>query len=124
MSDTYQIQTYTYTDPSGDQKTGYLKIFYNAQGQPTGQEDEYYGMGAEEWLRYQGFTSLRLLTLSDLEKKLQAAGKTSPKLNAARTWIDGILMEYAMNPQDKLFWANAPYPFEEIVQEALTILNS
>jgi hypothetical protein len=125
MSDTYKIESYTYTDPqSGQQKTGYLKVFYNAQGEPTGQEDEYYGMGAEEWLVYNGFTSLRLLTLLDLEGKLTAAGKTSPKVNSIRAWINSILMEYAVDQADRLTWDAPDYTFQETVQEALTILNS
>jgi hypothetical protein len=115
MSDTYKIESYTYTDPqSGQQKTGYLKVFYNAQGEPTGQEDEYYGMGAEEWLVYNGFTSLRLT----------AAGKTSPKVNSIRAWINSILMEYAVDQADRLTWDAPDYTFQETVQEALTILNS
>lgn len=125
MSDKYEIQSYTYTDPvSGDQKTGYLKVYFNERGEPTGEEQAYYGMGAEEWLVYNGFTSLRLLTLLDLEGKLIAAGKTSLKVNSIRAWINAILMEYAVDQTDRLTWDAPDYTFQETVQEALTILNT
>jgi hypothetical protein len=125
MSDRYEIQSYTYTDPADQQqKTGYLKVYFNERGEPTGEEQGYTGMGAEQWLVYNGFTSLRLLTLFDLESKLTAAGKSSPKVTAVRAWINGILSEYAMDQSDKLFWGDPPYTFEETVQEALSILNS
>jgi len=125
MSAKYEIQSYTYVDSvTGDQKTAYLKVYYDEQGQPTGEEQAYYGMGAEAWLNYKGYTSIRLLTLFDLEAKLIAAGKTAPKLVSIRNWINGILLEYAADPQDKLFWPDPQYTFEETVQEALNILNT
>jgi hypothetical protein len=125
MSDRYEIQSYTYTDPADQQqKTGYLKVYFNERGEPTGEEQGYTGMGAEEWLVYNGFTSLRLLTLLDLEGKLAAAGKTSPKVNSIRAWINAILMEYAVDQADKLTWDAPDYTFQETVQEALSILNT
>lgn len=125
MSLKYQIQPYTYIDPlSQQEKTRYMKITLNAQGELTGEEQDYTGMSAEEWLNYKDYTSLRLLTLLDLETKLNQAGKSSPKVTATRNWINSIVMEYALNPENKLFWANPQYTFEETLQEALSILNS
>lgn len=125
MSAKYTITQHPYTDPvTGQQKIEYIKVYQNEFGQPTGEEQAYYGMGAEEWLNFKQYTSLRLLTLLDLESKLTAAGKSSPKVTAVRAWINGILAEYAMDQSDKLFWGDPPYTFEETVQEALSILNS
>jgi hypothetical protein len=79
---------------------------------------------AEQFLNQSGFSSIRLLTLLDIEGKLKSAGKSSPKMDAVRTWIDSILMQFAMNPEPKSDWPTRPYLFEETVQEALSILNS
>lgn len=121
----YTITQHPYTDPNtGEQKVEYIKVYFNDRGEPTGEEQAYYGMGAEEWLNFKEYTSLRLLTLLDLESKLATASKSSPKVTAVRGWINGILSEFAINPADKLFWGEPPYSFEETVQEALSILNS
>jgi hypothetical protein len=121
----YTITQHPYVDPNtGEQKIEYIKVYFNDRGEPTGEEQAYYGMGAEEWLQFKGYTSLRLLTLLDLEGKLAAAGKSSPKVNSVRGWINGILAEFATNPADKLFWDEPPFTFEETVQEALAELSA
>ena len=78
---------------------------------------------AEDWLSICGYTSIRLLTLTDVEFKLNAAGKTAPKLAAVRSWVDSVLMRFAANPIAQSGWTDQPYEFEETVQEALNILN-
>jgi hypothetical protein len=119
------ITDYSFFNPvTQQQQDGHTKVYLDASGNPTGEEEEYYGMSAEAWLSYKGYTSIRLLTLLDIERKLQNAGKTSPKLNSVRSWIDAILMEFAMDPSPKIAWDESPYTFEETLQEALSILNS
>ena len=119
----FDLVTYTYTDELDVEKTGMLIKYKNESGDFTGEEEEYYGMSAEAWISYKGYTSIRLLTLFDIERKLEAAGKTAPKLTSVRRWIDAILMQFALNPAPKLEWDECPYTFEETLQEAISILN-
>lgn len=79
---------------------------------------------AEDHLAAQGYTPLRLLTCLDLEGKLRATGKASPKLAAVRQWLDGLTLAAAANPDDsRPDWPNAPHPFDQVLAEALTALN-
>ena len=119
----FDLVTYTYTDELDVEKTGMLIKYKNESGDFTGEEEEYYGMSAEAWISYKGYTSIRLLTLFDIERKLEAAGKTAPKLTSVRRWIDAVLMQFALNPAPKLEWDECPYTFEETLQEAISILN-
>ena len=119
----FDLVPYTYTDELDAEKTGTLIKYKNESGDFTGEEEEYYGMSAEAWISYKGYTSIRLLTLFDIERKLEAAGKTAPKLTSVRRWIDAILMQFALNPAPKLEWDECPYTFEETLQEAISILN-
>jgi hypothetical protein len=121
----FTIRNYTFFNPVTQQdQDGHIKVYLDASGNPTGEEEEYYGMSAEAWLSYKGYTSIRLLTLLDIERKLEVAGKTAPKLTAVRGWIDSILMQFAIHPEPKISWDEPPYEFEPTLQEALTILNS
>jgi len=79
---------------------------------------------AEQWIDNQGFSSLRLITLLDLEGKLTAANKTAVKLQSVRGWMDSLLSAYVQNPLPKLTWNPAPFTFEETVQEAFQVLAS
>jgi len=79
---------------------------------------------AEEWLGEQGYRSIRLITLLDLEGKLAAAGKTSAKLTAVRAWIDGVLAAFVSNPAPKNDWTPAPFGFEETTAEAFAVLTT
>jgi hypothetical protein len=80
---------------------------------------------AEEHLAAQGYTPLRLLTCLDLEGKLRAIGKSSPKLAAVRQWLDTLILAAAANPDNaRPDWPAAPHPFEAVLAEALTALNS
>lgn len=121
----FTIRNYSFYNPAtGQQQDGHTKVYLDDAGNPTGDEEEYTGMSAEAWLAYKGYTSIRLLTLLDIERKLEAAGKTAPKLTSVRGWIDAVLMQFAMNPAPQLEWDECPYTFEETLQEALGILNS
>jgi hypothetical protein len=78
---------------------------------------------AEEHLGQQGYTPLRLLTCLDLEAKLRATGKASPKLAAVREWLDSLTLAAAANPDNaRPDWPSAPFPFDAVVQEAITQL--
>jgi hypothetical protein len=80
---------------------------------------------AEDHLSAQGYTPLRLLTCLDLEGKLRATGTTSPKLASVRQWIDALTLAAAANPDEaRPDWPSAPFPFEQVLSEALTIINS
>jgi len=80
---------------------------------------------AEEHLTAESYTPLRLLTCLDLEGKLWKANATSPKLAAVRTWLDNLTLAAAANPDEaRPDWPAAPHPFEQVLAEALTALNS
>jgi hypothetical protein len=80
---------------------------------------------AEKWLDREGYTPLRLLTCLDIEGKLNAAGKASPKLSAVRQWLDSITVYVASNPVESRYdWGAAPFQFDQVLSEALTIINS
>jgi len=80
---------------------------------------------AEAHLAQQGYTPLRLLTCLDLEVKLLATGKASPKLAAVRTWLDNLTLAAAANPDEaRPDWPAAPHPFDQVLAEALAALNS
>jgi hypothetical protein len=77
---------------------------------------------AEEWLVSEGFSSVRLITLLDLERQLAQAGASSPKLTAVRAWINGILAAFVQDSTPKNDWPAAPFTFEATTQEAFGIL--
>jgi hypothetical protein len=77
---------------------------------------------AEEWLNKMGYTSIRLITLLDLENKLRLENKESIKLMEVRAWIDSVLAIYIQDPTPDNDWTEPPHNFEETVQEAFTLL--
>jgi len=80
---------------------------------------------AEDHLAAEGYTPIRLLTCLDIEGKLNAAGKASPKLSAVRQWLDSITVYVASNPVESRYdWGAAPFQFDQVLSEALTIINS
>jgi hypothetical protein len=79
---------------------------------------------AEDWLAAQGYSSVRLITLLDLEAKLAGANKTSAKMTVVRSWIDGLLAAFVLDPAPKNNWPPAPFTFEQTTQEAFTELTS
>jgi hypothetical protein len=78
---------------------------------------------AEKHIEREGFPAIRLVTLMDLEGKLAEAGKTSAKLVAVRSWLDAVLGAFAANPEPRNDWPEAPFGFEETVQEAVEDLQ-
>ena len=79
---------------------------------------------AEEWLTIQGYSSMRLVTLLDLENKLHAASRNSPKLTATRTWINGILAAFIEHDSHRDNWPPAPFGFQETTTEAFATLTA
>jgi hypothetical protein len=77
---------------------------------------------AEQWINAQGYSSIRLITLLDLEVKLNALNRSSSKLQAVRSWIDTLLATYVQNQSSQVNWTAAPFSFEETVQEAFQAL--
>lgn len=78
---------------------------------------------AEAWLAAQSYTPLRLLTCLDIEAKLAAASKVSPKLASVRQWLDTITLLAAPEPDaQRSDWTASPYSFAEASQEALAVL--
>jgi hypothetical protein len=67
---------------------------------------------------------MRLLGLKDLEEKLVAAGRMSPKLEANRAWISGVLGLYATGLRPRSDWPEPPHRFEEVFQEAAFVLGA
>jgi hypothetical protein len=79
---------------------------------------------AAEWVDQQGFAGNRSTTMLYLKLKLDAASKSSPKLNAVQAWLDGMIAAGVTAPEEQRNdWPTSPYTFEQASQEALTILN-
>jgi hypothetical protein len=78
---------------------------------------------ANAWLEKEGYGPTQLVTLLDLTAQLQAAGKSSEKLNAVKMWTNMILAEYVQSDTPKEDWGNPPFLFSETVTEAFNILN-
>lgn len=80
---------------------------------------------ADQWVDAQGFDGKRPTTCLYLLLQLQAAGKSSPKLSAVQSWMDGMIAAGVMNPDQQLSdYPAAPYSFAEASGEALAVLNS
>jgi hypothetical protein len=81
-------------------------------------------MSASEWVDAQGFSGNRTTTMLYLKLKLDAAGKTSPKLASVQQWLDALIVAGVTAPDERRNdWPASPYTFEEASAEALTILN-
>lgn len=79
---------------------------------------------AADWVDAQGFTGNRTTTLLYLKLKLDAADKSSPKLNAVQAWLDGMIAAGVTAPEEQRNdWPATPYTFEEASSEALFQLN-
>jgi hypothetical protein len=77
---------------------------------------------AEEWTTEQGFGGNRPTTLLYQKLRLDAAGKSSPKLTAVQSWLDGMITSGLALAASN--WPAAPHSFEDCLTETLTILNS
>lgn len=78
---------------------------------------------AGEWLELVGFGSSQQPTLIYLKLQLQAAGKSSAKLEATEQYLNQMLAIFATDPQPRCDWENPPYPFNEVVADVMYILH-
>jgi hypothetical protein len=78
---------------------------------------------ANEWLASQGYDSVILIALLDLENKLKEQNKSSSKLTSVRNWINGILSEYIFDSEPKSDWQQPPFNPQETIAEAFAELN-
>jgi hypothetical protein len=79
---------------------------------------------AAEWVDLQKFDGNRPTTLLYLKLQLDAAQKTSPKLAAVQSWLDGMIVAGVTAPdQRQSAWPVAPFSFEQASQEALAVLS-
>jgi hypothetical protein len=119
-----KIEEYTFFNTvTGKNQTQKSIVTFGPNGERLNEED-YYGSTAEEWLNFEEYTAMRLISLLDAEAKLLAAGKSSPKLNAVRSWINQIMAGYVANPQPRNDWTVAPFHYQETIDEAFNILNT
>lgn len=77
---------------------------------------------AEEWTDSQGYGGNRSTTLLYQKLRLDAAAKSSPKLNAVQGWLDGMIASGLAPAASN--WPAAPHSFEETLTETLITLNS
>lgn len=78
---------------------------------------------AGEWLDHVGFGSNQQPTLIYLKLQLQAAGKSSAKLEATEQYLNQMLAIFATDPQPRCDWENPPYQFNEVVADVMYILH-
>lgn len=79
---------------------------------------------AGEWLEIVGFGAASQPTLIYIKLQLQAAGKSSDKLQATEQFMNTVLGLYAMNAVPRCDWEQPPYQFQEVVAECMTILHT
>jgi hypothetical protein len=89
---------------------------YKQQPKPT--------YSAGEWLDMVGIGSSQQPTLIYLKMKLQAAGKTSAKINALETYLQQVLGEYAADNSPRCDWGQPPVTYYDAVKEAMEVLQS
>lgn len=77
---------------------------------------------AEEWTAEQGYGGNRSTTLLYQKLRLDAAEKSSPKLAAVQSWLDGMIASGLAPAASN--WPSAPHTFEDTLTETLTTLNS
>lgn len=75
---------------------------------------------AEEWTAEQGFGGNRPTTLLYQKLRLDAAGKSSPKLAAVQAWLDGMIASGLAPAATN--WPAAPHSFEDTLTETLGLL--
>jgi hypothetical protein len=80
-------------------------------------------MSASDWVDAQQFSGNRTTTMLYLKLKLDAAGKTSPKLASVQQWLDALIVAGVTAPDERRSdYPAAPYTFEEASAEALAVL--
>ena len=76
---------------------------------------------AEEWTDSQGYGGNRSTTLLYQKLRLDAAAKSSPKLNAVQGWLDGMIASGLAPAASN--WPAAPHSFEDCLTETLAVLS-
>lgn len=79
---------------------------------------------AGEWLDLVGVGSSQQPTLIYLKMKLQAAGKTSAKLDSLEGYLQQVLGEYAADNSPRCDWGQPPVTYYDAVKEAMEVLQS
>ena len=79
---------------------------------------------AGEWLNLHGVGSNNQPTLMYLRMKLDAAGKSSDKLNELETYLQGVLAAYAADNSPRCDWGAPPVSYYDAVKEAMEVLQS
>lgn len=82
----------------------------------SGYEEEF--TTAEQWLIAKGYGPMQLVGLLDMESRLAAAGKSSPKMAAVRTWIDSITAAFLETSSPRNDWQPPPHDFQQTLMEA------
>lgn len=77
---------------------------------------------AEQWLAKEGYSGHRPTTLLYQKLRLDAAGKSSPKLAAVQGWLDAMISS-ALAPAAS-DWPPAPHTFEDTLAETLATLTA
>jgi hypothetical protein len=78
---------------------------------------------ATDWVDAQQFSGNRTTTMLYLKLRLDAAGKSSPKLASVQQWLDALIVAGVTAPDERRSdWPAAPYSFEEASGEALAVL--
>lgn len=75
---------------------------------------------AEEWTAAQGYGGNRPTTLLYQKLRLDAAGKSSPKLAAVQAWLDSMIASGLAPAASN--WPAAPHSFEDTLTETLGLL--
>lgn len=129
---------------SATAQPGYLPVIDGVKPQPTNCQivvkDTLVNMGdhwvqnyrlaqapmytAGQWLELVGFGAAEQPTLIYVKMQLQAAGKSSPKLQATEQFMNTVLGLYAVNAVPRCDWNQPPYEFQEVVSECMTILHT
>ena len=70
------------------------------------------------------FSPYEVAALQRLEMALLQAGKPlGPKMTAAKTWLEGVMLAWAMDPTPKSDWSAPQATFAEASAEAVADLN-
>jgi hypothetical protein len=78
---------------------------------------------AEDWLVLKGYGPMQLVGLLDMESRLRAAGKSSPKMASVRAWIDMLTAAFLQSPNPRNNWPEPPHGFQDTLAEAMAALN-
>ncbi len=116
---TTKLKPYNFTHPvTGEVISGSTIQTFDSDGVLIN-EEEYYGLTAEEFLESVGFGGSRQPTLLYLRQ----SGAESAKLDAVESYLFNILADFASDSSAKLSWPDPPFSFTEVVGEAVASLS-